>query len=59
MLSAHQIAEFFNFNISKTGRYKVDFLHAGTYLLKLQIVDVILDAKVAIKTIRSQELKEF
>ena len=37
ILSAKKIAEFLNFNISKTigGSYKVDFLHADTYLLKL------------------------
>ena len=43
MLSANQIAGFLNFNISKNyWRYKIDFLHADTYLLKLQIDDVIL-----------------
>ena len=42
MLSPNQIAGFLNFNISKTIKsYKVDFLHAGAYLIKLQI-DVIL-----------------
>ena len=36
MLSAHQIAGFLNFNISKTiWGTKLIFLHAGTYLLKL------------------------
>ena len=47
-------------------RYKVDFLHAGTYLLKLHIDYVILGGhgqaspdmpKEAIKTLRSQKLK--
>ena len=43
MLSANQIAEFLNFNISKTiGCIKLIFLHAGTYLLKPQIYYVIL-----------------
>ena len=42
MLSANQIAVFSNFNISKAIGDKVDFLHAGTYLLKQQIDDVIL-----------------
>ena len=43
MFLANQIAGFLNFNISKTiGRCKNDFLHAGTYMLKLQIDDVIL-----------------
>ena len=45
MLSANQIAGFLNsktsiskINISKNyWRYKVDFLHAGTYLVTLQI----------------------
>ena len=46
-------------------RYKVDFLYAGIYLLKLQIDDVILHEwgqacpgmlKEAIKTLRSQKL---
>ena len=45
----------------------MDILHAGTYLLKLQIDDVILHKwgqacsgtpKEAFKTLRSQELKE-
>ena len=41
MLLANQIAVFLNFSILKIigGTY---FLHAGTYLLKLQIDDVIL-----------------
>ena len=40
MLSANQIAEFLNFNISKNaGDIKTFFLHVGTYLLKLQIDD--------------------
>ena len=44
MLSANQIAGFLNFNISKTigGLYKGNFLQAVTYLLKLQIDDLIL-----------------
>ena len=43
MLSANQIAGFLNFSISKTtGGMKLIFLHGGTYLLKLQIDDVIL-----------------
>ena len=43
MLLANQIAGFLIFNISKTIRgIKLTFLHAGTYLLKLQIDDVIL-----------------
>ena len=45
MLSPNQIAGFLNFNISKPiGGYKVDFLHRGTYLLKLQ-TDVILGGR--------------
>ena len=37
MLSANQIAGFLNFNISKTIEgITLIFLHAGTYLLKLQ-----------------------
>ena len=48
-------------------RYKVGFLHAGTYLLKIQIDDVVLGGRgqaypcmlrEAIKTLRSQKLKE-
>ena len=39
MLLANQIAGFLSFNISN---YEVAFLHEGTYLLKLQTVDVIL-----------------
>ena len=43
MLSANQIARFLNFNTSKTIRgIKLILLHAGTYLLKLQIGDAIL-----------------
>ena len=43
MLSANQIAEFLKLDIAKTiGCMKLIFLHAGTYLLKLQIDDVIL-----------------
>ena len=39
--------------------YKVDFLHAGTYLLTLQIDDKILDERgQPIKTLKSQKLKE-
>ena len=42
VLDSH-IAVFLNFNISKTiGGIKLIFLHAGTYILKLQIDDVIL-----------------
>ena len=41
MLSTNHIAAFLSFNISKT--IGVDFLHAVTYLLKLQIDDVILE----------------
>ena len=56
MLLASQIAGFSNFDISKIiggikltfcmqvknyWRYKADFLHPGTYLLKLQIDDEI------------------
>ena len=45
MLSANQTAGFLNFNISKTiGGIKI-FLHAGTFLLKLQIDDVILGGR--------------
>ena len=45
----------------------IDFLHAGTYLLKLQVDHVILGGrgqaclgipKGAIKTLRSQKIKE-
>ena len=45
----------------------IDFLHAGTYLLKLQVDHMILGGqgqtclgipKVAIKTLRSQKIKE-
>ena len=48
-------------------RYKVDSLHAGTYLLKLQIDHMILGGciqacpdipKEAIEILRSQKLKE-
>ena len=43
LLSANQIAGFLSFNISKKyWRYKGYILHAATYLLKLQIDDVIL-----------------
>ena len=43
MLSANQIVGFLSFNISKTiGVIKFIFLHAVTYLLKLQIDDGIL-----------------
>ena len=41
MLLANQIAGFLNY-LKNYWRYKVDFLHAGSYLLKLQIDDVIL-----------------
>ena len=68
MLSANQIAGFLNFSISKTtGGMKLIFLHGGTYLLKLQIDDVILVEcsqaspsmpKETIKTLRSQKLRE-
>ena len=40
MLLANQIAGFLNLN--NYWSYEVDFLHAGTYLLKLQIDYVIL-----------------
>ena len=63
-----QSAGFLNFNISKNyWRYKVDFLCAGIYLLKLQIDDVILHergqacpgmSKEAFKTLISQKLME-
>ena len=65
MLSANQIVGFINFNISKT--IEGIKLYAGTYILKLQIVDVILGgcgqvylsmSKGAIKTLRSQKLKD-
>ena len=65
MLSANQIVGFINFNISKT--IEGIKLYAGTYILKLQIVDVILGGcgqvylsmpKGAIKTLRSQKLKD-
>ena len=65
MLSANHIAGFLNFNISKTfGGIKLIFLHAGKYLLTLQIDDVILDGrgqacpgmpKETIKILRSQK----
>ena len=45
MLSANQIAGFSNFKISKAIGDKVDFLHAGIYLLKQQIDDVILGGR--------------
>ena len=67
MLSPNQIAGFLNFNISKTiGSIKFIFLHAGTYLLKLQIDNVIWSGndqacpgmqKETIKTLTSQKLK--
>ena len=41
MLSANQIAGFLKNNwryLKSNWRYKVDFLHAGTYLLKLQML---------------------
>ena len=42
-IATNQIVEFLNFNISKTvGGIKFIFLHAGTYLLKLHIDQVIL-----------------
>ena len=38
MLSANQFSGFLNFNISKRIRViKLFFLHAGSYLLKVQI----------------------
>ena len=43
MLSTNHIAAFLSFNISKT--IGVDFLHAVTYLLKLQIDDIILGGR--------------
>ena len=43
MFSANQTAEFLSFNISKTsGVVKLIFLHVVTYLLKLQLDDMIL-----------------
>ena len=47
MLSTNQIAEFLNFDILNIiiWSYKVDFFQAGTYLLKLQIDDVILGGR--------------
>ena len=43
MFSANQITGFLSFNISKTiGVIKLISLHAGTYLLNLQIDDVTL-----------------
>ena len=48
-------------------RYKVDFLNVGTYLLKLQIDDVVLHEwgqvcpgmpKEAVENLRSQKLKD-
>ena len=68
MVCINQIAEFLNFNISKTiGGIKFIFLHASTHLLTLQIDDVILYGRgqactgmprEAAKTLRSQKLKE-
>ena len=58
MLLSNQIAGFLIFNISETWKYKVYFLHAVTYLLKLQIDDIISIYKEVIKTLRSQKLKE-
>ena len=61
MPSTNHIAAFLSFNVSKTWSYKADFLHAGTYLLKLQIDDEVLSgrgqacpsmSKEAIKTCR-------
>ena len=55
------------FKFSYLKNYKVDFLHAGIYLLKLQIHFVILGGhgqacpgmpKEAIRTLRSQKLKK-
>ena len=42
MLFANQIVGFSKQYLKKDWRYKIDFLHSGTYLLKLQIDDVIL-----------------
>ena len=59
MLSATHLKNYWS--------YKVDFLHASTYLLKLEIDNVILDGhaqachgmlKDGIKTLRSQKLKK-
>ena len=68
MLSANQIAEFLKLDIAKTiGCMKLIFLHAGTYLLKLQIDDVILNGwgqvspgmpKKAFETLISQKQRE-
>ena len=66
MLSANQEAGFLNYYLKNYQRYKVDFLHAGAYLLKLQIDNVIVGGcgqacpgmpKEAIKTFRSQKQK--
>ena len=48
-LSANQIARFLNSNISKLLEVQSWlFLHAGTYLLKLQIDDLILGGRVQV-----------
>ena len=68
LLSANQIAGFLSFNISKKyWRYKVDFVRAASYLLKLQIDRVSFGGcdqaypprpKEAFKTLVSQKLME-
>ena len=46
MLLANQITGFLSCNISKTiGVIKLIFLHAFTYMLKLQIDDMILGGR--------------
>ena len=67
MLSSNQIAGVLKIKNPKNyWKYKADFLHAGTYLLELQIDDVSSGGhnkacpcipKEAIKTLRSQKLK--
>ena len=68
MLFANETAGFLDFNYLKNyWRYKVDFLYAGTYLLKLQINNVILGGhdqlcpfmhKEGIKALKSQKLRK-
>ena len=67
MLPANQIVGFLNFNISKTSRASKLIFCMGTYLLKLQVYDVILREwglacpgipKEAIETLRSQKLEK-
>ena len=43
MFSANHIAGFLNFNVSKNNwSYKTDLFNAGTYLLKLQIDEILV-----------------